>query len=337
MSKFSSTAAASRFYLICRRAVMICFIGITLASCDGGLFGTGDGSNDIDSVATGTDSAVIVETPDATESAGGGTGPVDGGEPVEAVTDSDSDAAPAPETANNTSSQLAISVSFSNTTPSGATANGTTLPAAKLINLTNVDLLLSAEDVGQSESAVIVSPGNTSNSVRLNTGESTLSITGNSAQSSTFEFTVDPLNAVADSVTTVVIAGNDVSDSNNQLAQPVSFAVLDTRVVASAGMAEIRAIDLSSASNSGTAPVYTLTGTDSSGNTGLVFTFPDTDAQAPAAYSLINPGTYLLESSEDSSLAQKLEIAADSVYSVIISDDEQTPVYLEIDSLTLVP
>ena len=337
MSKSFSASAVFAWRLACHRVALVCLLSIALAGCDGGIFGTGSGDEDFDATTESESdtNAPLTDTPDAdtVEEPGDVVSGAEGGADAGTDASTDTDGAVSSEVSDNVSSQTPINVSFSNTTPSGVIDNLAALPALKLINLSNADLLLDVEDAEASSGILTVSPDSTSDNVLVNTGESRVSINASSAQDTAFEFSIDPLNSAEDSVTTVVIAGNDISVSNNQLSEPVSFALLDTRVVASAaGMAEIRAIDLSVASSTGNAPVYTLTNTDeSSGNTGLALTFPQNDPTSPVAYSLINPGSYLMESSDAAFSAQTLEIEADAVYTVIISDDDQTPVYLERD------
>lgn len=291
-----------------------------LGGCDGGLFGTGTGDNSdiVQPVQPGANSDNVA--PGVTQ-------------PESNPTPDGSPEAPSSNTAE--SDNLPITINFSNTTPSGIDQSDVTLPSLKLINLTEFAIAVTSAESQSTNQSVSISPQQTSDLFSVNTGETTVSVRREDNDS--VVASLNPLNAAADTMTTLVLETQTLaSDSSQQEAQVItSLLALDTQAVVSAsGMAEIRIVSTAIADANSVSRNFTLTPTaaDSSGAE-LVLTIANSDNPAVGAYSLANAGSYVLSSNDESISSEPITLLADTVYTIIITRNPQAPVYVEVDSL----
>ena len=302
--------------------IAVLFFSILLTACDGGIFGTGDSSNDLAEIDAG----------DAISN--GDMQPTDGGVGAGATEDTDSATDTSDESTDTGASDEADTAEpaqtpvtdFSNTTPSGITGPTALLPALKVINLSNLSLLATATDTAET---VLAPVAQTSEFLSLNTGETTVNITNN--DNGAMLAVLGPLNAVADSITTLVITDN-TSDNNTAT---INLDAFDTRAVVSAtAMAEVRLIAVPG-SDATLAGSLRLTPDDTNADgVELVLSLNGGNDQTSIAYSLANPGAYTLNDFQGALAQQQIELQADTIYTLILSDNPQMPVYIEIDSLT---
>ena len=297
------------------------FIAQILSGCDGGLFGTGTGDNSelVDPVANSegdvtpgiTDPGTGTNTPDAAPE-----------NPIDTTAESDSQP---------------ISINFSNTTPSGIDSSSNNVPSIKLVNLTDVEFTLATIEDQTIDNTISVSAQSTSALLSVNTGETTVSLSRE--DNDVVVAGLYPLNAAADSLTTLVIEMKEVANTATSQDDIVRFSLLalDTRAVVSANsMAEVRIVATAAAGPDTLPTTYTLTpsGDDTSGAE-VVLLLSNRDNPAVGVYSLANAGSYVLSSSDESFSPQPVTLSADEIYTIIITTNPQNPVYVEIDSLTI--
>lgn len=283
----------------CRFLVLFtsCLVASVLGGCDGGLFGTGTGDNEMIGTAATADSS----TP--------GMNPTESEEAPEAPAGSP------PDHSTGADSQP-IDMAFSNTTPSGISQQNTALPAIKLINLTDTAITMAVIQ-GQSISA---GASSTSELLSVKTGETTVSL--RRADNDLVVASLNPLNAVEDSLTTLII--DTVASENVVLA-------IDTQAVVTAqGMAQLRIVSV----NPSNSNQFTLTPTQSNAEgVELVLSNANDENAAVGVYTLASTGEYSLSTENARFPPQLVTLAADTVYTIVITNNPQLPVYVEVDSL----
>jgi len=303
------TGILSRTLLV---VVFSLMVTTTLSSCGGGLIGTEDTTD------ANAASNVDLMPPEA-----GDTGDSLPGAVPEA------EAPSSPDTTPDSTDQL-ITFGFSNTTPSGLDTASTSIPALKLINLSGFIVTVTTQDDQATGTSISVPALTSSELISVQTGESSVSI-GIEGDGAALAL-IDPLNAAADSITTVIVESTtDTPD--------LSVLALDTRAVVSAdAMAEVRVIStapVDSGVDPGTTPtLYTFTpsGDESSG---VEFTLlpANNDESAGTLYALASAGDYILSSSATGFEPVSVNLAPNAVYTIVITNNPQTPVYVEIDSV----
>ena len=223
-------------------------------------------------------------------------------------------------------------IEFSNTTPSGIENLELLLPALKLINLSGVTLNAVRDIELGGNNEISVATGQTSELLRLNTGESMVTI-DNDDESSPLAI-IDPLNAAQDSITTVIATQADSSTSDDSKGiDAINIRVLDTRAaVTAADMAEVRLI-FATVTDELPETLFRLTPDDDNGDgTELLFSSTQNDGASVISYQLATPGDYVLNDSDGFFTPQTVQLQADTVYSIVITSDTQTPAFIEVDS-----
>jgi len=311
--------------------------------CDGGLFGTGDGSDAAsDIIATDMDvsSGFDTDAPGMSQEQGVAA-------ESEAATDSAS-----PENAT----QVQV-LSFSNTLPSGLASGlasgldpqSTSLPAVKVTNLTpsivNVATSDSAIDsTSAPDSGIDVQAGTTSEWLPVATGETNVFL--NELDSDSLFAAVSPLNSVEDSLTSIVIT-RSINSLDSTIALPeennLSVLALATRAaVSAAGMTEVRLVrtaslltDEADAQNRpALADQFFLTPAGNNINGVELALTLSTDGSAQIGnYQLIVPGQYTFSSNGENPISQQITLLSDEVYTLIVTPDPQRTVFVELDSL----
>jgi len=200
-------------------------------------------------------------------------------------------------------------LTFSNTLPSGLSDTNPILPAAKVINVsptavtasTNVQGVSFSQDIAAQQSGALFS---------INTGESsvTLGITSNPM----IIASVNPLNAVSDSITSIIFSASSTPDTNEGATDnPLdrfSITALDTRAQAtSRDMVDVRVVSLSTTSVD--SRLYTLTPVSDNGagvQVGLTLTQARSNLTTLVSpYALANPGNYVLSSPDTCSTGSR--------------------------------
>ena len=329
--------------------ISVLVLSALLTACDGGLFGTGDGDSDI-VASTGAETAdpglpLIVdpaESPDTGSTDADSEDPVSdqpATDPVQApaVEPTESDPIePAPTEPEETSPSDTVqepppAIEFSNTTPSGIENSESLLPALKLINLSGVTLNAVSDSELEASDEVSVATGQTSDFLSLNTGESVITI--DDVDESVPLAIINPLNAVQDSITTVIATLADSSVPGDSTGvDAIDIRVVDTRAaVSAANMAEVRLIFTTIP---GELPETQFTLTPDSGNgdgTVLVFSSTQDDGASVIGYQLATPGDYVLSDSDGFFTPQTVQLQANTVNSIIITSSFQ-PAFVEVDS-----
>lgn len=315
-------------------AVVALLVASMMATgCDGGLFGTGDGSDanaDILATDMGVPAGITTESP---------TDLPDSSMESETV-------GSAEQTDDENITQQILS--FSNTLPSGLSSQTTPLSALKVINLTEVAVNATALNSATTDVGVDTQPDTTSEWLSISIGETDISLS--TVDDSSPFAVISPLNSAEDSLTSIVISGSiDSPDlmANANGGSSVSVLALETRAAVSAsGMAEVRLVRTAvpSANDTGTtnstplSDQYLLTPATSNINgVELVFTtLTDTSAQI-SSYQLTSPGDYSLSGNGETAPSQQLSLEANTVYTLIVSTEPQRPVFVEVDSRLPVP
>ena len=334
--------------------ISVLVLSALLTACDGGLFGTGDGDSDI-VASTGAETADSgvpdsVEPAVSTDTGSAGSDVPDSGspatepvqapvvDPVEPVevggegevepTDTE-DTAPAPSVEEPPS---VPAIEFSNTTPSGVENSELLLPALKLINLSGVTLIAASDIELDSSNEISVSTGQTSEFLRLNTGESTVTI--DDGDESALLAIIDPLNAVQDSITTVIATlANSSAPGDSTGVDAIDIRVVDTRAaVSAADMAEVRLIFTTIPGELPETQFSLTPNSDNGDGTVLVFSSTQDDGASVIGYQLATPGDYVLSDSDGFFTPQTVQLQANTVNSIIITSNSQTPAFIEVDS-----
>lgn len=318
---------------------LVLVAALLATGCDGGLFGTGDGSDAANElIATDMDvsSGFDTEAPGTSQEPGVAV-------ESEAATDSAS-----PDSAT----QVQV-LSFSNTLPSGLASGldpqSTSLPAVKVTNLTpsivNVATSDSAIDsTSASDSGIDVQAGTTSEWLPVATGETNVFLS--ELDSDSLLAAVSPLNSVEDSLTSIVITSNiNTLDSATALPEENNLSVLAlaTRAaVSAAGMTEVRLVRTAALSTDETdaqnrpalADQFFLTPTGNNINGVELALTLSTDSSAQIGnYQLIVPGEYTFSSNGENPISQQITLLSDEVYTLIVTADPQRTVFVELDSL----
>ncbi|MFK7859096.1 MAG: hypothetical protein AB8B64_09755 [Granulosicoccus sp.] len=294
--------------------IVVTFTAALLSGCGGGIFGTSSSSDSV-AVTDAVDSSGTAATGgDIVPDTDSGT-PAATPEPV------------APEApGNNESDSPSRSINFSNTTPSGIDPSSPAVPALKLINLTEATLSVNALE--QSTSAP---PQATSDLLRVNAGQSLVDVRIQDTE--TTLTSIAPLNAGADTITTLVIEANTSTFVSEAV---VVVLALDTRAVASTNaMADVRVVYTQAANPSSASPDFILSPVENStGGAELVLINATRNNPEIGVYELANAGDYLLSPSDSSFTPQPITLRADTVYTIVITGNSETPVYIEVDSFS---
>ncbi|MEE9322406.1 MAG: hypothetical protein V3U76_18340 [Granulosicoccus sp.] len=242
-------------------------LSLLITACDGGIFGTGEGSSD---------AAIVYPS---------------GGAAADSEADSTSGAAPASaptETANEVSSSPVESgwTDFSNT-EIGSTA---TDPQVRVVNVSRHPI--SFITAGSSAPEPVIAPGTASAYVTAPIGESVIEILDSDDAEYNTLYAVDPLNLGASTVTTLVIRnltldpqGGSISViplSSTTMIDDPSLALV--RVVLAVAESEVTSVELS------LQPVNDNPGPANSEFANL------TESQLSSNYQLITAGDYVLGS-----------------------------------------
>ena len=287
---------------------MACLL-LLLTSCDGGLFGTGDGTNndnimvdgEADGATGGTQSGVDAGTDGTT------TGTTDG----ETTADSMSVASDSNPTTE----------AFDNMLPGSQIA----APQMRVLNFTQLNVQISANN-----NAVVneLQPEQDSGRFELPVDATQLTFadfTALSADDSSVAFhTIEPFNAAEFSITTIIMRQNDIDGSISVItlttqSEPTDPTTALARLVQTTSLG-----DVSRSSTITLAAAEPLNSGSDVSFEGLSF-----DTQA-TGYADILPGTYTLIDAANRFASQSITIEANHVYTIVINRDT-APVLRVID------
>ena len=298
-----------RKHLWCRTCILSLLL--LISGCDGGLFGTGDGS---------------IESIDAAQP------------PVSVAPESETSeqSAPAQESDNSTegieSSDISVSLAFDNTMPSGLNTDNVLLPAAKILNLSSIAInaYVDGVEVGNSVNAPQLQ---SSELLAVNTGESTIVL--RSIEDNIIIGSISPLNAAPSSITSIIISS--AGDNAALLSElTMSLTALTTRAQATAAdMVDLRIVTVGTSDSDNAS--YTLTPT-STNTQGLELQLSATPARSNnttlvSEYLIARTGSYTLSSTDTSMPVQTVELEAGRVYTLIDTGQPETPLFIEVDSI----
>lgn len=305
-----------------RLIVTSLFMAGLLSGCGGGIFGTSDNNDMVDAASTTDTDLIENNQPEP----GDNTPDVEPDTGVNAPTSNGSDQAD-----NQT-----IIINFSNTTPSGLDPFSTTVPALKLINLTDVAIIAFTGDEQTDNQSVNAESQSTSELLNVNTGETQVSISVR--ESDVTIASISSLNAVEDSITTLIITTSATNTVNSDPAGElmVSALALDTRVVtSSSSLSEVRVVSTMATTANTAPPSFTLSpGEDNATGSELVLNNANQNNPSTGVYSVANAGNYILSPSDASFAAVPVSLEAGVIYTLVITENPESPVYVEVDSLT---
>lgn len=278
------------------RYPMYCWMiigALLLSSCDGGLFGTGDGHNN-DMMIEGTNSdnnGNPTQNPDM----------ITGGTDTEADSQNTSD--------------------FSNLLPGSQIST----PQLRVINLSNVELTINANDVASATFGTI-STGEDSGRIDIPDGVSSLFFSINSEDvPSTLVQTFTSFNVAQFTLTTVIVRGtNDTTVDVIPLVTRATSTSPDTALVRL-----VQANELGDAARSTTISLIAVEPTNSGSNV----SFPDLSYTSTSTeYNDVIPGSYALTDSANRFSDENINIEAGEVYTLIISKANAPVLRVIVDS-----
>lgn len=287
------------------RCLFVFCFALLLSACDGGLFGTGDGSESLDVTGSlASDQAPGTDTENQTD---------DGG-----MDD--------PGNENPGTSETTGDVTFNNTTPAGTSIN---LPGVKLINLSGVSLQIQLSRTQSDELMVpeVVQTSSTSSTLSLNNTDNRVLVQTSDTLESVL--TINPLTTASDSLTTILVSSRPDTDNG-----PYSAFVFDTVAAEpNDGLIQIRVVSLIDNEATDT-PISIVLEPGINNNTGAQLQISDNTVNDIfiGDYAANFEGQYTLRADNDAFTPVELELTGQQVYTVVISGDTHTPVYLENDT-----
>ena len=289
----------------CLTRLSLILLLCALSACDGGIFGTGDGSNNIQII-----------------------GDSDGGVPEENETDSEApdtignDAAPETEEDTNTdalSESETVSTSFENLQV-GTTS---TTPGIHLINVSDRSITVFNETTGANVFAGPVLAGSVSDAAAIQIGDNNIVIS--ETDNNTVVASIRPLSAGTSTLTTLIVRNTDDSSLDVVKLSSTSISLTPT-------MAQVRVVQASVLGATDTSATFMLLPAgENPGGSAILFNNVSNDSAADASYQIVAPGDYRLVDSLSRVDAASLSVEAGKVYTLIIQQGQDTPVLIHED------
>ncbi len=269
-----------------------------LTSCDGGLFGTGDGGDTLDidasdsGIASGNDSDANSESEEAQE----------------------------PDAVGNIQPEQIPPVAFTNLLV-GSDKNE---PAINLFNNSTRSLGVLNEASSTSLFLAPVRPGTSSEPGTLPIGENPLDIFDTLTGQTVFSFR--PLNAGVSSVTTLI--------ARNLLDQKIDVIALRTLSVSNTPtVAQVRVVQATTFNELDAAATFTLQPSGSMpGNTEVEFLNVAASTANDAQYQTVGVGTYQLTDALNRFEPTSLSVFAGEIYTLVIINTETPVLSIQVDS-----
>jgi len=274
---------------------------LALAGCDGGLFGTGDGSDivELDASAVG-DQRPAEPTPGAPTAS-------PGPEQNEAGNSVDSE-------------EPAGSIVFDNLVAGSATEE----PALSVLNVATRTLNLISETDNTLLFNEPLLSGSTSDTLTLSLGENFLDLVD--AQTQLPVFSIRPLNAGAFSVTTLI--ARDQDNQNIDVIALTTLTVSDTPSVA-----QIRLVQADRLNNTDTSTTFVLRPAgEQPGDAEVSFTNVSAATASLAQYRVAGEGSYELVDSLGRIEPVELTLSAGEVYTIVLIDTATSALLVQTDT-----
>lgn len=283
----------------CLYLAMAC-LSLLLASCDGGLFGTGDGTNN--NIMIEGEAGSTTDEMDAGENTGSTDGTTTG------ATDGDTTGETQMSTVDNS---MPTTESFDNMLPGGQNA----APQMRVVNLTQLNVQVSVNDnpvinelLPQQDSGRVELPVDAAQ--LLFSDVATLSM-----DDSVAFHTIEPFNAAEFSITTIIMRPDDATSN-------IGFITLTTQSEStSPSTALVRLVQATSLGDVNSSSTITLVATqpNNSGSDvnfeGLSYVTQKTD------YADVLPGTYSLTDANNRFASESITIEAGHVYTLVINSN----------------
>ncbi|MFK8076860.1 MAG: hypothetical protein AB8B84_09770 [Granulosicoccus sp.] len=279
---------------------------VLLSACDGGLFGTGDGSNTIQ-VETGADSnPPDSDTRDPDPDSNPST------DPVENPGTGDGNSAP-PAT------QTPVDSSFENLQ---AGTNSTT-PGIHLINVSDRSIGVFNESNGSNVFSNPIPPGSVSDAAAIQLGENNLVVTDTT--NDTAIAYIRPLNAGTSTLTTLIV--RNTTGESLDVVKLSSISISQTPTVA-----RVRVVQANSFGTTDSEATFMLLpfGNNPGGST-VLFNNINSSSASEANYQLATPGGYRLVDSLGRFDDIPLDVGAGKIYTLIIQESATPPILVHED------
>ena len=291
------------------RLLFICLV-VLLSACDGGLFGTGDGSNTIQ-VETGADSnAPDSNTQDPDPDSNPSTDPAT--DPVENPGTGDGDSTP-PAT------QTPEDSSFENL----QAGTDSTTPGIHLINVSDRSISVFNESNGSNVFPNPIPPGSVSDAAAIQLGENNLVVTDTT--NDTVIANIRPLNAGASTLTTLIVRNTTGESLDVVKLSSISISLAPT-------VAQVRVIQANLLGTSDTEATFMLLPFgENPGGSAVLFNNINSSSASEATYQYATPGGYRLVDSLGRFDAVPLNVSAGKIYTLIIQEGATPPILVHED------
>lgn len=291
----------TRTYL--SRLILICAVSL-LIGCDGGLFGTGDGTDTIQ-IETGADS-----TPPDTNTQDPDPTPVT--DPTENPGTGDNDSTPP-------ASQAPDESSFENL----QAGTDSTTPGVHLINVSDRSISVFNESTGSNVFPNPISAGTVSDAAAIQLGENNLLI--RDTANDTVVASIRPLNAGASTLTTLIVRNTDNQSIDVVKLSSISISLTPT-------VAQVRVIQANLFGTTDTEATFMLLPFgENPGGSAVLFNNINSSSASEATYQLATPGDYRLVDSLGRFDAVPLTVSAGKIYTLIIQEGSTPPILVHED------
>lgn len=269
-----------------------------LTSCDGGLFGTGDGTDNLDidasdsGIASGNDSDANSESEEAQE----------------------------PDSVSGSQPEQTSSLVFDNV----LVGSDRIEPTISLFNNSTRSLDVVSEASATPVFSSSIAPGTSSEPGTLFTGANLLNIVD--TQTGQPVFSIQPLNAGASSVTTLI--------ARNLIDQQVDVVALRTLSVSNTPtVAQVRLVQATLLNELDSATTFTLQPNGSlPGNTEVEFLNVAASTANEAQYRTVGAGTYQLTDALNRFEPIALTVLAGEIYTLVIINTQPPVLSIQVDS-----
>ncbi len=280
------------------KSLTILIILVLLTSCDGGLFGSGDGSENLD-----------IDASDSGIASGNNSD-----------NNSESEEAQEPDSVSGLQPEPTSSLVFDNVLVGSDRLD----PIINLFNNSTRSLDVVSEANGSSIFSSSIAPGTFSEPGTLATGENQLNIVD--TQTGQTVFLIEPLNAGVSSVTTLI--------ARNLLDQQIDVVPLRTLSVSNTpSVALVRVVQAKLLNELDTAATFTLQPNGSMpGNSEIEFLNVAASTAADAQYQTVGAGTYQLIDDLNRIEPTTLSVLAGEIYTLVVINTETPVLNIQIDS-----
>lgn len=315
MTSLTAQMTPSRNLRSVQQSLILLLIAFYISGCDGGLFGTGDGTETLD-----------INTPPTAD----GTGAEGGAEGAGGAIENPPESTPAPDT---TPEDSGVTIEFENLEPSGL---ATPTPLLTLINpgTTDISVAINAADA---QSVVNVASGEKVSSIALSLMDNTVTISNTVASTLA---TISPLTTASSTLTTIVVRDPVTVDASTA-SQNDSSSILITSTRARSTAPElslIRLIQVAPLDSTNQSATFTLSpDIMNPGTSEIVFNNVDALRNPVTSYQLTGAGQYLLNDSLNRFPPIVVLLESNEVYTLLLNNLTNPSVQVVEDSDISVP